>query len=44
MNCSHCPDREVCLRFASAGENTQDYARLREAYLRTLRCRRQRFG
>jgi hypothetical protein len=44
MQCSNCPDREVCYHFSSIDANSRDYRQLKKAYLRTLRCRRQRFG
>jgi len=44
MQCTNCPDREVCFHFGSINPNGHDYQQLKQAYLRTLRCRRQRFG
>jgi len=44
MQCSNCPDREVCYNFGSISPSSRDYQQLKQAYLRTLRCRRQRFG
>ena len=44
MNCSTCPDREICFKSNSVGESVRDYARYKETFLRTLRCRKQRFG
>jgi len=43
MNCSNCPDREICYKSGNNTENPRD-AKYREAYMRALRCRRQRFG
>lgn len=44
MNCTNCPDREICYKFNAADNNVRDYNQLKQTYLRTLRCRRQRFG
>ncbi len=44
MNCNSCPDREICYQAGPVRENIRDYYKLKEAYLRTLRCRKQRFG
>ncbi len=44
MSCTHCPDREICYRFNISSQQFSDYKHLKETYLRTLRCRRQRFG
>lgn len=44
MNCNNCPDREVCYRFGTASQASRDFQKLKESYLRTLRCRSQRFG
>ena len=44
MNCSNCPDREICYKSGSGSEGMRDFNKYKEAYLRTLRCRKQRFG
>lgn len=44
MNCRNCPDRDICYKFSIAAGNAHDFAKLKEAYLRTLKCRIQRFG
>lgn len=43
MNCTNCPDREICYKFSTASDS-RDFSQLKQSYLRTLRCKRQRFG
>jgi hypothetical protein len=45
MNCKNCPDREICFNFnLLIGKDSRNYNQLKDAYLRTMRCRRQKFG
>jgi hypothetical protein len=45
MNCRNCPDREICFHFhLLVSDNSRNYNQLKDAYLRTMRCRRQKFG
>ena len=43
MNCKNCKDREFCYSF-KAGLSELNVASFRQTYLRTLRCKQQKFG
>ncbi len=45
MNCKNCPDREICFHFnLLVSDSSRNYNQLKDDYLRTLRCRRRKFG
>jgi hypothetical protein len=45
MNCRNCPDRDICMHFnLSLNDGQKNFGQLKNAYLRTMRCRRKKFG
>ncbi len=45
MTCKNCPDREICYHFnLLLTDGNRNYNQIKDAYLRTLRCRRHKFG
>lgn len=45
MNCRNCQDREICYHFnVLVTDSQKNYRQMKDAYLRTMRCRRHKFG
>jgi hypothetical protein len=45
MNCKNCPDREICFHFNILLDNNgNNFQNVKDAYLRTMRCRYKKFG
>lgn len=43
MDCKTCPDKDFCYSLKS-GTDFNDKAQFQLAYLRTLRCKKKKFG